>query len=292
MIFKRLISILKNFRKKYRLNFRDPYTDEETWHIYVSAFNVVAGMFAFILIMFIVIASSIAYTPLLDLLPGHLGSKSGELLVRNIIKLDSLEQEVRNWREYRENIALIMEGKTPVSLSASASDTVSRQKKEILTPSRMDSLLRRQMEGSGPYSLENTRRPGRSSKTTLDLFPPIQGIVTRPFDPASPVFGIDITASTGNSVLSVLDGTVLMSIWTPSDGFVIQIQHAGNLISIYKNLSQLIRKQGDRVRAGEIIGYVGNRESDAQTGTLAKPYLHFELWYNGSAIAPEDYITF
>jgi murein DD-endopeptidase MepM/ murein hydrolase activator NlpD len=57
-----------------------------------------------------------------------------------------------------------------------------------------------------------------------------------------------------NSVISaVLDGTVNFASWTEEYGYVIQIQHENNLLSIYKHCSQLFKKVGDQVTAGSAV---------------------------------------
>ena len=68
---------------------------------------------------------------------------------------------------------------------------------------------------------------------------------------------------------------------------VIQVQHNGNLVSVYKHNSVLLKKQGDFVRAGEAIAVVGNTGEET-TG----PHLHFELWQAGKALNPETFIKF
>jgi len=68
---------------------------------------------------------------------------------------------------------------------------------------------------------------------------------------------------------------------------VIQIQHANNLTSMYKHCSQVNKKPGDLVKAGEPIALVGNSGENSK-GT----HLHFELWYNGLALNPEEYVVF
>ena len=65
------------------------------------------------------------------------------------------------------------------------------------------------------------------------------------------------------------------------------MQHQGNLVSIYKHNSVLLKKQGDFVRAGEAIAVVGNTGEET-TG----PHLHFELWQGGKALNPETFIKF
>ena len=75
--------------------------------------------------------------------------------------------------------------------------------------------------------------------------------------------------------------------WTLETGHVIAIQHKNNLISAYKHCSVLLKKQGDLAKAGDPIAISGE-SGELVTG----PHLHFELWYNGSAIDPEEYIIF
>ena len=88
-------------------------------------------------------------------------------------------------------------------------------------------------------------------------------------------------------VLATLEGTVTIATWSLTTGYIIQIQHANNLISIYKHNSELLKKEGDHVTAGETIAIIGN------TGELTTgPHLHFELWHNGIVINPENYIAF
>ena len=68
---------------------------------------------------------------------------------------------------------------------------------------------------------------------------------------------------------------------------MIGIQHSSNLTSFYKHCSALLKKTGESVKAGEVIGVVGN-SGELTTG----PHLHFELWFSGRPVNPQDYIVF
>ena len=84
-----------------------------------------------------------------------------------------------------------------------------------------------------------------------------------------------------------LDGTVALASWTSETGYIIAILHDNNLFSVYKHNSVLLKKQGDKVSAGEAIAIIGN------SGELSSgPHLHFELWHNNKPIDPEQYIVF
>ena len=95
-----------------------------------------------------------------------------------------------------------------------------------------------------------------------------------------------IAANPNESVLATLDGTVILSTYTAETGYVIQIQHAQNIVSVYKHCGSLLKKVGDTVKAGEAIALVGNT-GEKTTG----PHLHFELWSKGRALDPSKYIV-
>lgn len=107
------------------------------------------------------------------------------------------------------------------------------------------------------------------------------------FNAKSEHFGVDLVAPKNEAIKATLDGTVIFAEWTLETGYVIEIQHTNNLISVYKHNSVLHKKQGDKVNAGDVIAIVGN-SGELSTG----PHLHFELWYNGIPINPQEYIMF
>ena len=100
-------------------------------------------------------------------------------------------------------------------------------------------------------------------------------------------FGIDVVAKANEAVKACLDGTVTLASWTTDGGHVLQIQHRGDLVSVYKHNSVLLKKVGEKVKAGEAIAIVGD-SGELTTG----PHLHFELWLNGESIDPQAYMVF
>ena len=75
--------------------------------------------------------------------------------------------------------------------------------------------------------------------------------------------------------------------FTAEAGHVLTIQHPGNVVTVYQNCSSLLVHQGDVVRAGQAIAYVGS-SGRRELG----PYMHFERWVGGAAVNPEEYISF
>ena len=88
-------------------------------------------------------------------------------------------------------------------------------------------------------------------------------------------------------VKAALDGTVISAGWTDDAGNTIQIQHKGDIVTIYKHCDRLLKKPGDKVTAGTPIGIIGN-SGKTSNGT----HLHFELWHNGESVNPNRYINF
>ncbi|MCM1152007.1 MAG: M23 family metallopeptidase [Alistipes sp.] len=286
----KLLRIIRNawrdiFRKR-RFNMLNATDNSEEWHMHLSPASIFAGLMAFVLLLFILVLSLVAYTPVLEFLPGYRteAGRSREMLMQNILRIDSMERVVDDMMTYNENIALVMEGKTPVARTYSSSDST-RTSKILVMPSREDSLLRAQMEGEGIYSLANSKPPRRKIGESI-LISPIDGIITERFDIKRRHFGIRIAAAAGEPVTAIDDGTVVINRWTPEAGHILEIQHTNNLLSIYRHLSQPLVVKGDRIRSGDLIGY----SAEVQEGKVEA--FEFELWNNGKPVDPEGYILF
>lgn len=155
--------------------------------------------------------------------------------------------------------------------------------------SEAEKNLREQVNKNENFTLDiSPDKPKTSNNVSgFYFFTPLKGFVTARFEPKKEHYGVDIVAPENSPIKSTLDGVVVMSTYTAETGYVIAIQHNNNLISLYKHCSVLLKKQGDYVNAGDVIAIVGN-SGEQTTG----PHLHFELWYNGNAIDPEDYLVF
>ncbi len=276
----------KNFLRKRRLSVFDAASDREEWHLHLSPAGLCTALVAALLLLFILSISVVAYTPVLEFLPGYRlkASESRTALARNILRLDSMERMMRDMMTYNENIALIMEGKTPIVRTLTSSDST-RTSKTLVVPIAEDSVLRSEMEGEGAYALARTATPARPG---IEMVPPLDGVIIDRFGIKQGNFGIRIAASPDAQVAAVADGTVVMSLWTPQTGYLIGIQHAGNLLSIYRNLSHSLVTAGQRITRGEAIG--SNTESLTDGGD-AKIF-EFELWNNQKPVDPESYIVF
>ena len=141
---------------------------------------------------------------------------------------------------------------------------------------------------SSAYSINNPDAARKTLRSALELFTPVKGVVASKFEPKEGAYGIRVVTTANQPVMAILDGTVISSSWTPSDGYVLFIQHSNNLTSVYRHNNEVIRKVGDRVRSGEIIGYTGSTQPDAAKKNL----FEIELWHNGTPVDPQSYIVF
>jgi murein DD-endopeptidase MepM/ murein hydrolase activator NlpD len=97
--------------------------------------------------------------------------------------------------------------------------------------------------------------------------------------------GIDLAAPTGTPVYATADGRISMAQWYSSYGNYVQIEHGGALQTRYAHLSAYTVREGDMVRKGELIGYVGS------TGRSTGPHLHYEVRVDNVAVDPTPYMT-
>ncbi len=95
--------------------------------------------------------------------------------------------------------------------------------------------------------------------------------------------GLDFSAPRGTPVYATGDGKVQMAYYSPSYGFVVYIDHDYAFETRYAHLTHFIVKDGDSIKRGQVIGYVGN------TGTSAGPHLHYEVLYKGTPVNPINF---
>ena len=100
----------------------------------------------------------------------------------------------------------------------------------------------------------------------------------------NPHNGLDFGVPEGTEVHSCASGKVVMAEDRISTGWSIVIEHLPGLYSLYYHLSSMNVKEGDSVKAGDIIGLSG------KTGLATGPHLHWEVRLNGYAINPEFFV--
>lgn len=285
--FRKIAHWIRETLRKRRLSLRHAGSDQEEWYMHISPAGLFSAFWALALLLFILTLILVAYTPVLEFLPGYRteATRSRESVVANIMRLDSMERMIREMQTYNENISLVLDGRSPVVRSRLESDSLKLDKSLVL-PNAADSALRAQMEGDGPYGLVGNPSTRRSVREAVEMITPVEGIITHRFNAKEQQLGIRIATDPQAEVAAVTAGSVLLSQWTPEKGYIVAIQHSDNLLSLYHNLTQSSVSVGQRVKAGELIGTTGDSSRDE------KRIFEFELWSDGKAVDPEAYILF
>lgn len=270
---------------KYRLVILNKDTFEERFSVGLNRLNVfVYGtLFAVLLIGLTIVL--IAFTGLREYIPGY----SSMTVTRQAIKLerrvDSLQIVLLENEQYLNSIKLVLSGNVePLEFDKEAIRREGMDQRDMIkaTPSASDSVLRERVAKEDKYN-----PLVGDSDVSIILFPPVKGEISEGFSLEKKHYAVDVIPEPHTPVKSVADGIIIFAEWSVDTGNVIIIKHNNNLISVYKHNASVIKQQGDLVRAGEVIGTVGN-SGDLSTG----PHLHFELWYDGYPIDPTNFIEF
>jgi murein DD-endopeptidase MepM/ murein hydrolase activator NlpD len=279
----------RSWRDKYRFSVYNDKTFEEVWHLRMTRYNGFLLLTLLLLTIIIITISLVSFTNLREFIPGYPDASTIRNIRMNVTKLDSLERELELRDQYFRNVNAIISGREPLDRVA-GQDTMINYENITFNRSQEDSLLRVQVEEEEQYNLSLSVgiREDNRSLSSIHFFPPVKGIVSGSFDPRTKHFGTDIVASPKSIVSATLDGTVIFTGWTMETGYVIQIQHSNNIISVYKHNASLLKEPGDQVVAGESISVIGNSGELYTSG----PHLHFEIWYKGEPLNPQNYILF
>lgn len=284
---------IKKLRHKYRIAIFNEQTYEEVWRMRLSRLNVFTVLGSSTIGLIVLVILLIAFTNLKEYIPGYPDGQQRRLIVKNAHRVDSLIVEINKRDRFFHSIKAIVSGEEPTDMRdqetlQSLEDTGTKKQNVQFTKSIEDSVFRNEVEKEEKYNLsvlENSDKFYQLEHTYF--FCPLKGLIVNKFGDSQGHYGVDVVGGNEVRVSAVLDGIIFFTGWTVETGYVIQIQHSNNLISLYKHNSKLLKKVGQHVKAGEAIANVGN-SGEYTTG----PHLHFELWHQGVPLNPEEYIAF
>ena len=274
----------RNLKFKYRLVITNENTLEDIVDIHVSKRNGLSWLLLFLFIVLSISALILAFSPLKNYLPGYMNSEVRKQVVENALRADSLQEVLDKHQLYVLNIQDILRGDIKADSIHSIDSLTTVRYDSLIEKTRREEEFQRKYEERERYNLTATT-PSMDMASTI-FYRPTKGVVSTGFDRTGKHYGIDIAAKQNESVLATSDGTVIFAGYTAETGYVIQIQHTQDFVSIYKYCGNVLKHEGESVKAGEVIAVVGNR-AHVEGGT----YLHFELWYKGRAIDPTQYIA-
>lgn len=247
----------------------------------------------------LILLALVVLTPLRELIPGYGTVTMRQNARLNALRVTALQDSLRAQEAYMTQLRQLMLGQIDSSFMERAtapdpSATVAPPAQPLgqdPSPNWADhqqpaiSVERLEAGGRTPFRLA-TISGKRLPSVLLPALPPVEGFITRGFDARTGHYAIDIAVDAGAVVRSIGDGYVVLADWTHEGGYAIAVQHADGYITVYKHNQRLLKRVGDRVQAREQIAVSGN-SGEISTG----PHLHFELWHNGLAQDPTEYIV-
>lgn len=276
---------VQRWRNKFRFVILNDDTFEELLTLKLSPLNIFVFSVVTIVSTIALTTTVIAFTPLKELIPGYASSKLRREAIELALTTDSLTAAIDRNERYIQGVQRILQGEIiDTVLQELETDTSSNNAEIVLSdPSAQDSAFREWVEEENAFTLNQ----GGAELGIPQLISPLEGIITSEFDKATNHFAVDIAAASNTPVKTCYEGTVIFADWTSETGNIIIVQHENNLLSAYKHNSALLKEVGEFVRSGEAIAIIGN-SGENSTG----PHLHFELWFEGAPIDPQNFIKF
>jgi len=272
-------------RSKYRLVILNDNTFGEKISLRLSPLGLITGIFAITIVMTTLVISLVAFTPLREYIPGYGTVAERKQILDLSQKADSMEQTLQARAAYMNSILNVLNEKFETKTEKPKKDTTGKFINVNTNASANDLEFRKDIEENKNNSIAT--KPKYKGLSDLVFFTPVKGLISESFNLSENHYGLDIVTKPDETIKSTLDGTIIFTGFSAEDGNIIQIQHSNNLTSIYKHNSSLLKKTGERIKAGEAISVVGN------TGEKSKgPHLHFELWFDGQPINPQDFVAF
>ncbi|PIF05109.1 MAG: peptidase M23 [Draconibacterium sp.] len=278
-------SFIDKLKDRYRLIIYNDSTFQSVWNMKLSRLKVFTITSLASAVLVILVIMLIATTGLREYIPGYPKAEYRQTLIKNALKVDSLEMELQKRDAFFSSIKSIISGEVPEdNLEIDSPTTVGNI---TFTNFNHDSVFQDKLLAEQLSLSLQSSEPEKNEISRINFFVPVKGIVTNHFNTVSDHFGTDLVSEPNARISAVLNGTVVFSGWTLETGYTIYIQHRSDLISVYKHNAELLKNTGDKVKAGEAIAIIGN-SGELSTG----PHLHFELWYQGKPVDPEKYIVF
>lgn len=265
-------------RKYFTLSLVDERTLERKWAIHLTRAGVFAVSGLAVILLLVIYSCLIWYTPLRGLLPGN-DENVREQWVQEAVRVDSLMSVMDVQQQYLTTLQQVLAGEV-------AQDTI--QSLDSLQIIMREQLLEAKSQVTADFIAQYEQKEKdnlmlfdvQGQVPTLTFFRPVNGVVVESWSDVEQRYGIGIRTGGGETVQAVLGGTVVESHLEINNTYSLSILHEG-YISLYRNLSRVLKHAGDNVSAGEAVAL-----------TAADEDMEFELWQNGRSINPEDVILF
>lgn len=269
---------IKDAPKLWRLSLQNLNCFEEVWGIKLTAKRVaLIVVTAFVTTIFLGIAV-VAFTPVKSLLPGFIKSDERESYENLSLKVDSLSIVAAIQNDYLENIVAIMSDSIVTVLPELQRDSVSVLTADSILPtSEAERKFVKQYEQRQKFNLSVLSPIAAEGMT---FYVPVVGAKVQSETAANK--GVILVTALNAPVSSIYRGTVVAQYYLPNTGVCVIVQHPQDFLSVYIGLSSVYVAVGDKVNAGSRLGAMSS----------SRHLLTLELWRNGTALNPLEYIPF
>jgi murein DD-endopeptidase MepM/ murein hydrolase activator NlpD len=282
--------LFRDVRSRYRIVVMNDTTFEEKASFSLTRLNVFIALSSLIVFLICSGAALIAFTPVKEYLTGCNDVTLKNSLQTQMLRMDSLENEIRMRDDLLNSIKRVFTDSIDESKPAQPTQSKPAGDNNSMPASPNELSIRDMVEKGDKYTLSENAAPnvlGQKVSAGYLYMPPVKGTITQKFEPIEAHYAIDIVTKPNETVRATLDGTVIFASWNPETGNVVVLQHSNNTVSVYKHNAVIFKKAGDFVKAGDAIAVVGN-SGELSTG----PHLHFEIWEDGLAVDPEHLMVF
>ena len=270
-------SLWRKLRKQYRISVLDNNTLAEHMHIHLNGWGAIVVAAVLFLLTMGLFSLMILYTPIKNYLPGY-SEDIRHQLIEESTRLDSLGTSLELHRQYLDVIKQIMVGEVQTDTMQHVDSMFIITKEQLLeakseaTQEFIAQYEAKEKDNLQLFYVANTT-------PVLSFFRPAHGVILQSFSEKEQRYGVLIQTPENENVTAVLAGTVMYVNYEIGNTYSMMVQHQ-NYLSIYRNITKVLKHVGDAVEAGETIAIMGNQA------------LMFELWQAGTAINPEEVIAF
>lgn len=270
-------SLWRKLRKQYRISVLDNNTLAEHMHIHLNGWGAIVVAAVLFLLTMGLFSLMILYTPIKNYLPGY-SEDIRHQLIEESTRLDSLGTSLELHRQYLDIIKQIMVGEVQTDTMQHVDSMFIITKEQLLeakseaTQEFIAQYEAKEKDNLQLFYVANTT-------PVLSFFRPAHGVILQSFSEKEQRYGVLIQTPENENVTAVLAGTVMYVNYEIGNTYSMMVQHQ-NYLSIYRNITKVLKHVGDAVEAGETIAIMGNQA------------LMFELWQAGTAINPEEVIAF
>ena len=237
----------------------------------------------------------IIYTPVSLLLPmseEQLQKRYGSELFEVQNRLNKITGEVLVLREYNNKLRKALgqkeiPGDSDFAIASTTIPSSIEDKDRVIaeTQEQQEPIKEKPAEPTITYRNVSSVKEEITFRAEFPIIAPAVGYVSRRFESDRGHYGIDYAGKIGSLIVAAADGYVVFAGFTSEDGYTIMLSHGGGFLTTYKHNQNVLKSVGEFVKRGEPIALLGNSGR-----TSFGPHLHFEVWSNGKAQNPNNYL--